>query len=155
MVWPFLKKYPARDQLQFRESWKVGHGEYGGKVLIARFNAGLKEIAGHPEYPYQVGIAVPLKEPTEQGLPTVDEDEALAIVEQQLAKVLEDARESLLVGVLSTGGMREFVFYTVDPAAVREKFERLQGTISSHELQLMIQEDPAWNVYRGFIRSYG
>lgn len=155
MVWPFQKKYPARDQLEIRESWKVGHGEYGGKVLIARFNSGLKEIAGHPEYPYQVGIVVPLREPTEQGLPTVDEDERLAILEQQIAKVLEDNRESILVGVLSTGGMREFVYYSANEVAVREKFEQLRGSISSHELQLMIQKDPAWNVYRQFIQSYG
>ena len=155
MVWPFQKKHPAREQLEIHESWKVGQGDYGGKVLIARFNAGLKEIAGHPEYPYQVGIAAPLREPTEQGLPTVDEDERLAVLEQQIAKVLEDARESLLVGVLTTGGMREFVFYTADAVAVREKFERLRKSISSHELQLMIHEDPGWHVYRQFIESYG
>jgi hypothetical protein len=154
MVWPFRRTYPSRAELRVQESWKVGHGEYEGKVIIARFNAGLKEVAGHPEYRYQVGIAVPLRRPTELGLPTPDEDETLAIVEEQIAKMLDDAGESLLAGVLSTGGMREFVFYTGDPAAVREKFDRLQGSISSHELQLMIQEDPKWSVYQRLIWSY-
>jgi uncharacterized protein DUF695 len=155
MVWPFQKKYPTRDKLEIRESWKVGHGEYGGKVLIARFNSGLKEIAGHPAYPYQVGIAAPLRAPNEQGLPTVEEDERLALVEGEIAKVLEDKRESILVGVLSTAGMREFVYYSTNEIVVREKFEQLRRSISSHDLQLIIQKDPAWSVYRQFIQSYG
>ena len=46
--------------------------------------------------------------------------------------------------------MREFVFYTTNADAVRAAFAPLQSSIQSHELQLMIQPDPEWSVYRQF-----
>jgi hypothetical protein len=151
-MWPFGRKpLPPRDQLAIGQDWKVGQSKYGGKPLIVRFNAGAEAIAGHPDYRYQVGIAVPLKSPNEHGLPDVEEDRQLAGIEDQIIRTLEDARESILVGVISTGGMREFVCYSTNAESVRQKFERLQHSITSHDLQLMIQVDPQWTVYKQFV----
>lgn len=146
----FGKKYPSRQDLVVTNDWTVIHGLLNGRPLITRFNVGLKELAGHPDYDHQVGIAVPLETPNDHGLPGVEEDRQLGQVEDAIANVLEEGHESLLAGVISTGGMREFVFYTSDPAAVRQKFERLCEEITSHRIQLMIQQDPRWSVYNQF-----
>jgi hypothetical protein len=150
-MWRIGRKYPSRREIVVRDSWRVVDAEYNDKPLIARFNAGLKDIVGHPEYRHQVGIAVPLKEPNARALPDVQEDRALANVEDEVSRALESDRESILVGVITTAGMREFVFYTVDPSAVQRKFEELRFQIKSHDLQLMIQEDPDWSVFRRFV----
>jgi hypothetical protein len=43
--------------------------------------------------------------------------------------------------------MREFVFYTRDPQRLKHRFEQLRNHITSHELQLLIQMDEAWEIY--------
>ena len=150
-MWPFGRKYASRDQLTIGQDWKVGQSKYEGKPLIARFNAGLQAIAGHPDYRYQVGIAVPLKSPNEHGLPGVEEDRQLAGIEDEITRTLEEDRESILVGVISTNGMREFVCYSTDADSVRRKFDGLQQSVTSHDLQLMIRLDPHWAVYKQFL----
>jgi uncharacterized protein DUF695 len=150
-VWPFGRKYASRDQITIGQDWKVGQSKYAGKPLIARFNAGLQAIAGHPDYRYQVGIAVPLKSPNEHGLPSLDEDRQLAGIEDEITRTLEEDRESILVGVISTNGMREFVCYSSDADSVRRKFDRLQHSVTSHDLQLMIRLDPKWAIYKQFL----
>jgi hypothetical protein len=150
-MWRIGRKYPSRRELVVQENWRVIDAEYNGKPLIARFNAGLKSYAGHPEYKHQVGIAIPLKEPNARALPDVQEDRLLAAIEDEIARSLEVDRESIFAGVITTAGMREFVYYTVDPLAVQRKFEELRIRIKSHELQLMIQEDPDWGVFRRFV----
>ncbi len=51
------------------------------------------------------------------------------------------------MAVITTGGMREFVFYTRGPLSVEQRFEKLRRQISTHEIQLIIQPDKAWGVY--------
>ena len=148
-MWPLgRKRYPPKAQLQLQEAWSFAQGEYRGKPLITRCNTGLTEIAGHPEYAHQVGVAVPLKHPTPQGLPTREEAVELDAIEDLLAQSLQENNQSLFAAVLSTGGMREFVFYTSDQEYVKWKFEEIRQSIHTHQIQLMIQSDPTWSVYK-------
>jgi len=147
----FGKKYPSRDQIDTEGTWSMSQGTHEGKPIIARVDTGYREIAGHPEYAHQVGIAVRLASPDETGLPASEEFDPLTVIEDALCESLETENESLLVCVLTTGGMREFVFYTTAPEKVTEKFILLEARITSHEIQLMIQPDKSWSVYKQFI----
>jgi Family of unknown function (DUF695) len=60
---------------------------------------------------------------------------------------LEEQAESLFVAVITTGGMREFVYYTCEPRRVEERMVELRERIPSHELQLIIQSDRGWQIY--------
>jgi len=125
-------------------------GHYEGSPLFARVHRGIAPLVGDARYAHQFGIAVPLLNPDGDGLPTGEEAAQLAVIENALCAALEPGHTSVLVLVITTRGMREFVFYTTDPDQVREAFEELRSTISSHEIQLMIQPDPGWLVYRQF-----
>lgn len=146
----FGKKYPPIDEIDAEKGWQVAQGEYNGKVIFTRFNAAYRPIVGHPEYGHQVGIAMPFRAPLSTGLPSPEEGAELQQVEDALCAELETGKESLLVAVITTGGMREFVFYTSAPKRVQEKFERLKTRITTHKIQLMIQPDQSWDTYRRF-----
>jgi hypothetical protein len=60
---------------------------------------------------------------------------------------LQEQAESLLVAIITTSGMREFVFYTRAPQQLQERFQQLRNRITSHEIQLMIQSDKTWRIY--------
>ena len=54
---------------------------------------------------------------------------------------------------ISTGGMREFVFYTSDPEAAHRALEDINSRVTSHEFQRIIEPDPEWSVYRQFAQA--
>jgi hypothetical protein len=121
--------------------------------MIIRANEGLRGCTGHPEYPYRVGIAVPFVAPDDEGLPSSDEIPQLDSVEDTIFGVLSTENESLLAVVITTCGMREFVLYTGAPEQVKVKFEKLKGMIETHRLQMIIEVDKSWNVYKEFSRA--
>ena len=146
----FRKKYPPMDDINAESGWQIARGEYEGKVIFTRFNTAYKPVAGHPEYAHQVGIAIPFRAPLPTGLPSPEESAELQEVEDVLCAELEANKESVLVGVITTGGMREFVLYTSAPQRVQEKFDSLKTRITTHEIQLMIQRDKSWDTYKRF-----
>jgi hypothetical protein len=143
----FKKKPPAYPT---ETKWSVLKGERRGKPMFARRNDTAAALAGHPEYRYRVGVAVPLKAPNEHGFPTKDEMEVLNRIENSLTAGLEVGQQAILVLAITTGGMREFVFYTRDPAGARTVIESLQAATTSHEIQSYIAEDPKWQGFKHF-----
>lgn len=149
-MWLFRKKYPPRADIMLEDEWSFHHGTKAGKPLIARFNLQAKPLIGHPEFTHQVSIAIPLNTPAPNGL-TVDEENAqLRGVEEQMRASLQQENESLQVGAITHNGVKEYVFYTANPDGVTAKVAHLRTRITSHTLQLTIQPDEAWSVYKQY-----
>ena len=146
-MWPFTKKKRTPDRLPIDGPWSVAHGENNGNVMIVRSNTGYEDFGSIAGYEYQVGIAVPLRAPEPTGLPSPAEDAELGTIEDTICASLEQEAESLFVAIISTSGMREFVFYTRAPEQLKQRFEQLRSGITSHEIQLMIRPDKDWGVY--------
>jgi hypothetical protein len=149
----FRRKYPARPEISGEGPWALLKGQHNGRIMIIRANTGLRNCIGHPEYPYRVGIAVPFAAPDAEGLPSSNEIPQLDVIEDALCDQLLTGNESLLAVVITTGGMREFVLHTTAPERVKVKFEKLKGMIETHELQMIIEMDKPWKVYKEFSKS--
>jgi hypothetical protein len=134
-------------------AWVVAQGEYNGRPLFARINTAVRRLAGDPRYGHRVGVAVPLRRPSPEGLPGAEESAELGELEEKLVSALTAAGTTLFVLAITTSGMREFVFYTSEPASVEPCIERLAGTVGTHELQLVVAQDPEWIVFRQFADS--
>ena len=137
------------------EPWAVAKGEYDGRPMFVRINTGAAAIAGRPGLRHRLGIAVPLQHADSDGLPTGDEISILAELETRLLAELGDGLESVLVLVITTSGMREFVLYTQLVEAAREAVGRVAATTTSHALQFIEEDDPEWSVYAEFAQSRG
>jgi len=138
------QSYPATSK------WAVLEGTNSGKVMFVRRNDAARGLSKHPEYHFRVGVALPLKAPNEHGLPGAAESEELNAIEDMLVPRLESEQRSLLVLTITTGGMREFVFYTRDRQFAQSVLEELRTEVSSHELQAYIEDDPGWQAYNQF-----
>ena len=149
-MWPFSKKAPVPESLPIDGAWSINQGTHNGSDLIVRSNSGYKIYCPIAGYEHQVGIAVPFRIPEPTGLPSRQEYAELGGIEKALCEELEFNAESLLVAVITTGGMQEFVFYTRDPDQVRRRFDFLKKRIATHQIQLMIQQDKRWKVYARF-----
>ena len=148
-MWPFKKKtFPPRSELTLTDSWDVCHGTDSGKPLILRINRGVGSAVRHPEFRHQVGVATLLREPDTNGFPSPAEQQELEQLEDRLIQLLAGERETIHVATLTTGGMREFVFYTANPQAVQNKVEHLIEETDGRVIQGIVQYDPHWKVYR-------
>lgn len=147
-MWPFNKRFPPKSELVLEPRWSLDQGVYAGRPLLVRLNRGIDAAIGHPDYSHQVGVAIPLRAPDENGFPAREEGEQLGRIEDLLSERLEAERQCIHVATLSTGGMRELVFYSSDPASTHALLEQLATEVSTHEVQHIVQPDPRWKVYR-------
>jgi len=132
------------------QQWSLGRGQRNGKAIFTRFNVALKPFIGRPEFPDQVGIAVPLKNPAPGGVQTGSEAQELNQIEDEIKRRFLPANESLFAGVITTDGMREFVLYTRNPRAVVAKATELSREIRHHQIQFVINGDPEWENFKTF-----
>ena len=99
---------------------------------------------------HRVGVAVPLNAPDPDGLPTRNEARLLADIEDALVAALHAGSEAVHLLVLTTGGMREFVFHTTSPETVGTAIAEVAARFPSHQVQWFQEEDPDWEVYSQF-----
>lgn len=131
-------------------AWYIYRGGDAQGELHARFDHDARAFAGRPEYEIQVGLAVPLLEAGPDGLPLEHELPALDAIEQVVVREAGD--RAVLVGVISTGGVREFVLYTGDGQWLEEFQGAVSAAVETHEIQMMARRDPEWLVYRAFVK---
>jgi len=112
---------PELAKLNIQDSWSVSEGQYDGKPLIARLNGGLKPLLADSRYQHRIGIALPFNTPGDDGLPSGEESWQVSEIEDLIAAELEEHHESVFAAVITTNGMREFIFYTSDPDAAEKK----------------------------------
>lgn len=145
MFMPNKKEYKSLDS--YADIWSVRETKLEGDEFLIRVCVGLKEAIGHPDYPYQVGIAVPLNWKTESGIVSKLESAPLNEIEMEIEKKIL-TKGTRFVAVLTGRNMREFIFYTSEPKVVEENIRQLKIKIKSHELQSVVQDDPEWNTYK-------
>jgi hypothetical protein len=147
----FKKKYRNIDE--YPNTWSVGQGEFNGKPLIVRYRQ-IKEAEGHPDYPFQIGVAVPFLKNTDDGLPENEDSDALNGIEDKLADALEKNKQTVFVLTITTNNMREFVFYAKEwkPESFEKEIKELNKSFPSHFLQFMMKQDPKWSTFAQFVK---
>ena len=139
---------------EYGDRWTLLEGLFNGMPIITRYKSSLVDAIGHTDYPFQIGVAVPLLNPTDNGLPTSSEVEALLIIEDLLVAAIEEQELAVHVMTITFGNMREFVFYASEwkPESFERKVELVKNSISTqHELQFMMQEDRDWESYQKYL----
>jgi hypothetical protein len=133
--------------------WTVASGDSDGKPIFLRINAGASTVAKQPALGHRIGIAVLLQGPDASGLPTPDESATLSKIEDAIGGALRVGHETVLVVVLTTGGMREFVLYSAAPQNAEAAIGVMRAQFPSYEIQFYIQPDPEWDAYASFTEA--
>lgn len=120
--------------------------------MFLRINNGLRSVSGKPPFKHRFGVAVPLRAPKEDGLPTNDEMEKLNRIEDALTAAFTPSGKTLFALTITTSGFREFVFYTSVPAEIPPAMERLKKQITTHEVQFYVKPDEKWEIYKSFLQ---
>lgn len=145
----FRKK--ASPAYPIESKWNVAAGQHDGHKLFVRRNASAAGLIGHADYVHRVGFAVPLLQSDEEGLPSTEESLVLNDIEDALSDRLEAGQDGLLAVVVTTSGMREFVFYTRKPGTVETIVAEVRQSFPSHKIQFYVAADKNWDGYRQFL----
>ena len=135
---------------QVTDDWFTFTGKYARKPITISTNKGLESVVGHKDLQHQVGVAVPILNPTKDGFPNSEEEVKLKKIEKILVSELKESGLAVFACVVTTNGTREFIFYTGNPKAAKNSFKRIEESISTHTVQLNIQKDTKWMVYKIF-----
>jgi uncharacterized protein DUF695 len=147
---PIFRKRSEISPFDVPDEWNVLRGEHDGRPMLVRVNVGLKLVTGHSEFGYQIGVAIPLNNPQENGWPTPQEDQELDAIEERLSRELEETHRAILAAVITTSGMREFVLYTRSRDWIGAWAPTFDAATERHKVQVMAQPDPEWSVFRRF-----
>lgn len=147
----FKKKYIPRTKLQINDkAWQVSRGEHQDKPLLVRINTWAKELVGHPELPFRIGIAVPFLHPQADGLPTGEENFDFNEIEDAIFDIFQKNNMAIVCVTITTNGMREFLIYSsVDQ--IEDQINQLKSKFSKYNFQHYISEDKKWDGYNEWL----
>jgi hypothetical protein len=151
-VWPFTKKsgnvdLPADEQ----QRWGIAQAEHDEAALLVRFNESAREWAGHADLPIRLGFAVPLKRPNKGGMPDAAENAELLSIEDVICRYVSEKMVGLHVLTLTTGVMKEWVFYVARGADIATLHGDVRSEVASHDVQCMAVEERRWESYQNFV----
>lgn len=151
-MWPFGKKsrtleLPPRHE----QSWSVAVAEDDGGALVVRCNQTARTWAGHADFPIRLGFAIPFNHPNERELPSPEENAQLAPIEDLIADNVAAAIAGVHTLTLTSGVMKEMVFYIAPGADIAKLHQGIQAQVSSHQVQCIAEDDPQWEVYRAYL----
>lgn len=153
-MWPFNRKQldiAALPRLvDDSHSWGVAQADIDSSPLIIRYNESARKWVGHPELPIKLGFAIPLNSPNEGGLPDPAENEQLDEIEDTIIRAIDARTRALHAMALTTGVMKEFVFYIPTGTDIKSLHEAIQAAVTTHEVQCMAIKEPKWDSYRQF-----
>ncbi len=118
--------------------------------LFARVNTTVKEFIGDPRLSIKLGFAIPMKLKTGLNLPDADENESLAVVEDEIRETVARNASGIHVLTLTNAVMKEFIFYIEPGADIAAMHKLLMNNVKSHEVQCMAVRDPGWETYLEF-----
>lgn len=125
-------------------NWTGAEGEYDNHPLLIRFRQIPKGFS-KSKYPSRLNVFWKMSEPDENGLPTEEETNRLEVFEERLVGAVEDDEHSMLVGVLTCNGQREFIFHTGDVPGFMERLTNMPQETERYPITIQKYDDPDWS----------
>jgi hypothetical protein len=153
-IWPFNREKrdiktlpPLSDDTH---TWGVAEAGSAESPLVVRYNQAARDWSGHPQLPIKLGFAIPLNSPNEGGLPDAEENAQINQLEDIIVREIEAKTRALHALTLTTGKMKEFVFYIPQGLDIKTLHETIRSLITTHEVHCVAVIERDWDSYRQF-----
>jgi hypothetical protein len=153
-MWPFSRRKQDIACLpKIGQEWAVARADYAGAPLIVRYNQTARNWISHPDLPIKLGFAIPLNNPNEHGLPDPDENSQIDAIEDLICGEVSTKATGIQALVLTTGKMKECIFYINPSADIADMHASIQQQVSTHKVQCMAVKEPGWDTYKEFTKG--
>jgi len=138
------------DYATIKDQWSVFQGNHDGMPSFFRLNTGVESMIGDRAYSFRIGIAVPLKRPQENGLPSEEENVYVNQIEDEIFTFFDKELRGFVCVIIATGGMKEFMMYS-KIENIEELIGELKSKFPEYDFQHYVVKDENWDGYKGFM----
>jgi hypothetical protein len=135
--------------------WSIATAEDNGKPLIFRVRNQSPSFATRANFPHLLAVCWQYQSPNGQGMPSADEAQRMAELEDLLEAGLESVREAFLTVIVTGNGVREWQWYARDPEKTMELVNKTLGRLDPFPIQFSFQDDLDWEGYNQFLEILG
>ena len=128
-------------------TWAGAEGEHEGRPLLITFRE-IPETFSRRRYPQRLNVFWQLSEADENGLPTDNEIRRIGDFEDRLVNAVEHDEHSILVGVLTCNGKREYILHTADPPGFLERLTNMPQEKDRYPIKIERYDDPDWSYFK-------
>lgn len=129
------------------ERFIVLQGTLDGAPCFVTKNAALKRI-DKLVYDLHVAVDIELNDPTDEGLTTPEEAEALNALEDDLIDKVGDS--AIYVCRVTTRGHRTIHLHAMEGGSLAQRLDDFERTATEHTLRITVERDPRWEILRAF-----
>lgn len=136
-----------------QEYWELYMKNLEGKAASIQFNAGISMDVEEFQYSFpHIGfVKVKLKEPSEKGLLSSQEEPEILFLEDKLEEALMKFRIGKYVGRIISDGFVTFLYYLQFTYNWQDFLEYALKEHGSYEMSHGHQEDGEWNYYKNLL----
>ena len=139
--------------MELNDTWFGVESTMNNNPVILRGRDHLKNLKNSGNYPHLVELTWKMENPTDNGIPTPEENILMGKIEDALIESLECDLQSILTIVHTANNERTWIFYT---KSVNEFGNRLNNTLSNYRkipIEMETEVDKDWELYSGILRN--
>lgn len=134
-----------------REDWDFYPLLVDSEPASIYLDLGVAQAAPVRAQPHMAYVRVLMRQPRHDGLSSNEEFEALSALEDALIKSAVQNGITKYVGRNTSGGNRDFYFYTADPEAFADSINAAMIPGLGYQFEIGARLDPDWQTYFNFL----
>lgn len=128
-------------------SLKEWRSDTSPEIKIFRKNMDPLIKPGSPSHPFVCYLTFGYRPRDESGLPSLEDADRLVEIEEQEIPVFEANKFAVLVGVVLSGGVKDFILYSSAQESFIELAEQIRSTYPEFRLGCEVGPDREWSHY--------
>lgn len=132
------------------DDWDFYRAKVDHEPASIMVDLGIRNQVPKPTLPYMGYLRLYMLKPREDGLSSQEEFDDLCEIGDTLEAEIDSA-EHIYVGRNTSGGCRDFYFYTPNPEKLEADLATLMAAFSAYEYETGHREDQRWDTYLTFL----
>lgn len=137
--------------MSMSEDWDFYPLRVDNEPASIYLNLALARLGPLSAQPHMAYVRVRMRQPRPDGLSSNEEFDALSGLEDQMVPAAAREGVTIYAGRNTSGGNRDFYFYTADPADFATAVKKAMASMPEYQFQIGGRPDPAWKVYFDFL----
>ena len=145
-------KKSVNTETEICDSWSLAKGEFQDGPLVIRFRDCRSGCCNKPMYPKLIQVVWEF-EHNGSGMPLLHISHEMEVFENRLVSALEGSGKGVLVAVVTTGGSREWVYYSENALTFSDAITNMPQEVEPYPVKLEASDDPRWEYLKNEILS--
>jgi len=149
-----LESQNVNEKLKLNDTWFGGELEIGEKKAIIRGRSHLKNFKESEKYNDIVQITWNVENPTDNGIPTPDENISMGKMEDALIESVESDLQSVLAFVQTYDNTRTWFFYSEETEIFMTRLNKTLSKFKELPISIELIEDADWTAYSKVLEDF-